>query len=92
MIKLPQLEFHIKLLDKQRTWVTPSSELPSQEAQGLYLQDKMMHLRSEHDKKSCLEDLNHQTLTTEVNLVVIHISFSALHKFFLLHIFLSTLA
>jgi hypothetical protein len=45
--------------------------------------DKMMHIRSEHDKKSCLEDLNRQTLSTEVNLVAIHISFSALHKFFL---------
>jgi len=36
--------------------------------------DEMMHLRSEHGKKSCSKDLNHQTLAREVNLVVIHIS------------------
>jgi hypothetical protein len=92
---LPCLCKHDTLQEK---WRRISWFLKPYNYQGLYLWDQMVHLRSEHDEKSCLEDLSHRTLAGEVNLVVIHISlfgiafslnistFSHYHNQFRLHI------
>jgi hypothetical protein len=60
MTKLPQSMLHFKLVDEQRTWVTPYQKVQLSRSPPWH---QMMHLRSEHGKKSWSEDLKHWTLT-----------------------------
>ena len=53
---LPML--HLELLDKRRTWVTPYQEVQMSRSTP----NQMMHLKDEHGKKSCPEDLKHWIL------------------------------
>jgi hypothetical protein len=66
--QIPLLMLNFKLLDEQRTWVTPSlaHHLKRSNHQGPHPQDQMMPLRNEWDKKSCSKDLNHRTLAERI--------------------------